>query len=69
MKLWDVSDNAPKLVASQDMGVGAVFTVGVPSDAAHLIAAGGAKGEVAVWDLQFHDKLQKAYKKHFRAQA
>jgi hypothetical protein len=66
VKLWDVHENTPKLVASQDLGVGAVFTVGVPSDAAHLVAAGGAKGEVAVWDLQQHEKLKRAYKKYFK---
>ena len=67
VKIWDATGNAPKLVASQDLGVGAVFAVGVPSDAAHLIAAGGAKGEVAVWDLQFQPKLKRAYAKHFLA--
>jgi periodic tryptophan protein 1 len=67
VKLWDVSDDAPKLVASQDLGVGAIFAVGIPSDAAHLVAAGGAKGEVAVWDLQLHEKLKRAYKQHFKS--
>lgn len=69
VKIWDATDNAPKLVAGQDLGVGAVFVVGVPSDAAHLIAAGGAKGEVAMWDLQFQPKLKRAYAKHFIAEA
>jgi hypothetical protein len=42
-----------------------VFTVGIPGDAAHLVAAGGSNGEVAMWDLQFQPKLRKAYTKYF----
>ena len=68
VKLWDTAGDAPSLLASQDMGVGAVFTVGIPADAPHLIAAGGARGEVALWDLQLHNKFRRAFTKHLKAE-
>ena len=60
VKLWDISDASPKALASQDLGIGAVFTLGVPADAAHLVVAGGAQGEVSVWDLRHHKQVAAA---------
>lgn len=34
--------------------VGAVFTLGWARDAPHLLAVGGAKGSVTVWDVRAH---------------
>lgn len=52
VKLWDISGNVPHMVVSQDLNTGAVFTLGFCGEAAHLLAAGGAKGEVVVWDVR-----------------
>jgi periodic tryptophan protein 1 len=52
IKLWNTSHNVPKLLGSEDPQVGAVLCIGIPKDAPHLIAAGGAKGEVSVWDTR-----------------
>ena len=51
VKLWDVSSQQPSLVASQDLDVGAVFGASFCPEAPWLIAAGGAMGTVAVWDI------------------
>ena len=51
MKLWDLTGNKPSLVAGQDLKVGAAFTPGVCQHAPWLLAAGGAMGTVAVWDI------------------
>jgi hypothetical protein len=32
--------------------VGAIFTMGFSSDAPYLLACGGAKGSVTVWDVR-----------------
>jgi periodic tryptophan protein 1 len=52
-KLWDVSSGAPTLLASQDAGLGAIFTASFCGlDAPHLLAMAGAKGAVGVWDVR-----------------
>lgn len=61
VKLWDVSEGKPKLLASQDVQVGAVFTLGFCSDAPHLLAVGGAGGSVAVWDVRAAQAVAQRY--------
>ena len=53
VKVWGVdaaAGEAPELLASADLKVGAVFAASFCRDAPLVLAAGGAKGEVAVWD-------------------
>eukprot|EP00873_Tetraselmis_striata_P021448 jgi/Tetstr1/441712/TSEL_029935.t1 len=50
LKLWDVADNKPSLLATQEPKVGAIFSAGFSKDSPFLVAAAGAKGTVAVWD-------------------
>jgi periodic tryptophan protein 1 len=49
-----VSNNTPQLVCAQDLNTGAVFSASFCGDAPHLLAAGGAGGEVVVWDVRAH---------------
>ena len=63
VKLWDVAGGAPSLVASQDLKVGALFTVGFCADAPGMLAAGGAKGTVAVWDVTATAAVQRRWAK------
>ena len=51
VKVWDVGAGTPALLAVQDLHVGAVFTASFCADAPALLAAGGARGAVAVWDV------------------
>jgi periodic tryptophan protein 1 len=51
VKLWGLEGGAaPRQLASEDLKVGAVFGAAFCGDAATLVAAGGAKGELRVWD-------------------
>ena len=61
--MWDVAGGAPSLVASQDLKVGALFTVGFCADAPGMLAAGGAKGTVAVWDVTATAAVQRRWAK------
>jgi periodic tryptophan protein 1 len=51
-KLWDVSDNKPKLLASMEPKLGAIFSAGFSRDVPYLLAMAGAKGAVGVWDVR-----------------
>jgi len=43
VKLWDVASEQPTLVASSDVGVGALFSAAFCAESPFLVAAGGAK--------------------------
>lgn len=55
VKLWDyntpTASGAPTLVASKTMSIGQIFSVSFYPHSAYMLAAGGSKGIVAVWDL------------------
>lgn len=62
VKLWDVASNQPSLIATAtDMAVGAIFTCSFCKEAPWLIAAGGANGTVAVWDITTSAAVQGKY--------
>ncbi|XP_058087364.1 uncharacterized WD repeat-containing protein C17D11.16-like [Magnolia sinica] len=50
VKLWDISNNQPSCVASKDPKAGAVFSVSFSEDNPFLLAIGGSKGRLEVWD-------------------
>ncbi|KAJ8477863.1 hypothetical protein OPV22_021590 [Ensete ventricosum] len=50
VKLWDLSNNQPSCVASQNLKAGAVFSVAFSDDNPFLLAIGGSKGRLEVWD-------------------
>lgn len=59
-KIWSVdpgSGGAPILLAEEDLKVGAVFAAAFCRDAPLVVAAGGAKGTVAVWDTLNSEKV------------
>ena len=61
MKLWDVSTHQPALVATQNLQVGAVFGAAFCPEAPWLLAAGGAMGTVAVWDITSNAAVMSKY--------
>ncbi|EFJ44952.1 hypothetical protein VOLCADRAFT_64280 [Volvox carteri f. nagariensis] len=61
VKLWDLAGNAPHLVCTQDLNTGAVFSAAFCGDAPYLLAAGGAGGEVVVWDVRAHSAVAAKY--------
>ncbi|KAF8072950.1 PWP1 [Scenedesmus sp. PABB004] len=60
-KLWDVSDGAPKLLASKEPKLGALFAAGFCPEVPHLLAMAGAKGAVGVWDVRAVGEVARRY--------
>ncbi|KAG0591157.1 hypothetical protein KC19_1G154300 [Ceratodon purpureus] len=50
VKLWDLTENQPSCIASTNPKVGAVFAASFCKDAPFLLAVGGSKGNLHVWD-------------------
>lgn len=50
VKLWDLSNNQPSCVASRNPKAGAVFSISFSEDSPFLLAIGGSKGKLGVWD-------------------
>lgn len=61
VKLWDLSGGEPVEIVSQDMKVGAIFSAQFSQDEPFLIAAGGAKGGVVVWDTRASNAVSDRY--------
>lgn len=61
VKLWDVAAGQPALLASQDAGVGAVFTASFCKEAPNLVACGGDKATITVWDILQSAPVAKKY--------
>ncbi|KAK2976588.1 hypothetical protein RJ640_024209 [Escallonia rubra] len=50
VKLWDLSNNQPSCVASKNPKTGAIFSISFSEDCPFLLAIGGSKGKLEVWD-------------------
>ncbi|XP_078180085.1 LOW QUALITY PROTEIN: putative WD repeat-containing protein C17D11.16 [Carex rostrata] len=50
IKLWDISNNQPACVASQNPKAGKIFQISFSQDNPFLLAIGGLKGKLQVWD-------------------
>ncbi|TXG59715.1 hypothetical protein EZV62_014288 [Acer yangbiense] len=51
VKLWDLSNNQPSCVGSSNPKAGGVFSVSFSEDSPFLLAIGGSKGKLQVWDV------------------
>jgi len=58
VKLWSVSGAQPKQITSHDAGVGKVFCVSFCADSPALLAVGGSKGKLAVWNTLEVEEMQ-----------
>uniref|UniRef100_A0A0E0HRE6 Uncharacterized protein n=1 Tax=Oryza nivara TaxID=4536 RepID=A0A0E0HRE6_ORYNI len=50
VKLWDISSNQPSVIASLNPKVGAIFSISFSKDNPFLLAVGGQKGNLKVWN-------------------
>jgi periodic tryptophan protein 1 len=64
VKVWDISLATPKMISYKKMTMGELFTLQFYKDIPWVLATGGAKGEMAVWDLEESEPI----KKHFIGQ-
>lgn len=64
VKLWDLSNNQPSCVASNNPKAGAVFSVSFSEDSPFLLAVGGSKGKLEVWDTLSDAGVSRRYGKY-----
>lgn len=68
VKVWDIANNGgtePKLVSYKKMNtMGELFSLSYYRDIPWVLAAGGSKGEIAVWDTEEDEKISKHFAPH-----
>lgn len=58
VKVWDIASGAqPTLIDYRKMGMGELFSLQFYKDIPWVLAAGGSKGEVVVWDTEENEKI------------
>ena len=74
VKLWSVDGSGgdggvvPSLLVSKEMRVGSVWSASWDIDAAALLACGGDKGKLAVWDIRENAEMVRKYGKQLGEQ-
>lgn len=63
VKLWDLTDNKPSCIASTNPKVGAIFAASFCKDAPFLLAVGGSKGNLHVWDTLENGEVSRRFGK------
>ena len=69
-KIWDITANAspdgqtytPACIQTKDLKQGDLFSVQMYADIPWVMAAGGQKGELAIWDTEEDGKVLKHFK-------
>ena len=61
VKLWDVSDDRPRMVVSRNLDVGKVFSTRFDPDVGFRLAVAGSKGKVQVWDTSTNAAARRAF--------
>jgi periodic tryptophan protein 1 len=61
VKLWDLSNNEPSCIATHQPNAGAVFSISFAVDNPFLLAIGGSKGELHVWDTLLDANVARKY--------
>ena len=63
VKLWNVQENKPSLVASRDLDVGRVFTTRFAPDqeVTFRLAVGGSKGSMQIWDTSTNPAVRRVF--------
>ncbi|GAB2286730.1 hypothetical protein Dimus_021126 [Dionaea muscipula] len=63
VKLWDLSNNQPSCVTSTKPKVGAVFSISFSEDNPFVLAIGGSKGRLRVWDTLSDAAVAQRYRR------
>ncbi|PKA56713.1 Protein SPA1-like 2 [Apostasia shenzhenica] len=64
VKLWDLSNNQPSCVASKNLKAGSIFSIAFSEDSPFLLAAGGHKGKLKVWDMTSEPEVARKFDKY-----
>lgn len=65
VKLWDTTGNQPTCIGSTNPKVGAIFSSSFCKDAPFLLAVGGSKGNLHVWDTFTSGEVSRRFGKFF----
>ena len=65
-KIWDISNTeagklVPKCIAKRDLEQGQLFSVQFYEDIPFVLAAGGQKGELAIWDTEEDKTIKQTF--------
>ncbi|TYZ63964.1 hypothetical protein PybrP1_004206 [[Pythium] brassicae (nom. inval.)] len=61
VKIWDLADNKPVCITSKDMNVGELFSMSFYRDAPYMLAVGGSKGTLALWDTSENEGVERRF--------
>lgn len=61
VKLWDLSNDKPSCVASRNPKAGRIFSLSFYRDSPFLLAIGGGKGKLQVWDTMTEAAIESKY--------
>ncbi|KAH7430339.1 hypothetical protein KP509_09G094400 [Ceratopteris richardii] len=61
VKLWHLKDNEPGFICSQNFKLGAVFASAFCNDSPFLLALGGSKGKLHVWDIMTEAEVARRF--------
>ncbi|RYR24070.1 hypothetical protein Ahy_B02g057568 isoform B [Arachis hypogaea] len=64
VKLWDLSNNQPSVVASKNSNAGAVFSISFSEDNPFVLAIGGSEGKLQVWDTLSESAVSRRYENY-----
>ncbi|KAL1364758.1 hypothetical protein AAHE18_03G239600 [Arachis hypogaea] len=64
VKLWDLSNNQPSVVASKNSNAGAVFSISLSEDNPFVLAIGGSEGKLQVWDTLSESAVSRRYENY-----
>lgn len=65
VKLWDILNDGganPKMIHSKDMGQNELFSMQFCEDIPWVLACGGSKGELAIWDVSENKVVEDHFK-------
>ena len=62
VKVWDIAaPEKPKLISYKKMAMGELFSLSFYKDIPWVLAAGGSKGEIGVWDVEENETIAKHF--------
>jgi WD40 repeat protein len=60
IKIWDIANNngtEPKMIGHKKTTMGELFSLSFYKDIPWVLAAGGSRGEIAIWDTEESEKI------------
>eukprot|EP00947_MAST-08B_sp_MAST-8B-sp1_P004499 g4499.t1 len=68
VKLWDIGGNAPAAAGSKTMAIGDIFAASFYPSSGFLLAAGGSKGALAIWDTTENPAFVRRFEKRMKGE-